>query len=894
MEIISSTETLNTLLFDAISSICEDFNYEQSLEKFLAELSKDLGICKIYTAFTSHVEFNCLLERNSKNELAYFDSESQLQTLLFPIIKIEKVFGFIILKGEDLTHLSDPTSYQSIQKFAFVIGQQIWIWKKLNENAEALEKAIEERNFFESILSNNPTEVVVLNNDFKYVYLNKHAIKSDELRNWMVGKDDFEYCKKTNRDDTIAINRRKLITKIQISKKPQSFEETFNLPDGTFITQLRMLHPMLDASDNLIYTIGFSINITKIKEQERLINLQKEAIINSPDGIAILDPSGKYVFMNRAHEVFFDYEERELIGENWETLYSQEEEERLKAEVFPILMQNRIWRGETTGTKKNGELIYQDLTLRMMEDNSLICATQDISALKSNYQLLKETNQKLELAIEANQLGMWSWNLTTKKIEGNNHFFNVFFDKNYEKNYDPFERFLNNIHPDDLTHVKKAFDKLLQRNPENLEPYQSIEYRIQKSKSDYTWIMMNVRVISFDENGNPQQIIGFILDTNEIKEAEHKIRENERKFKELVENLREVIFETDAELNFSFLNAAWKLVTGHSPEDFIGSSLHLLFETDIQSKIKNFIQAQVDDSLAKNIQLEAIIKNEQGQPIWLDIAISIKSDKIGNFIGIRGSFEDITLRKNAELELLKALANEKELNELKSRFVNMVSHELRTPLAGIYSSAEIMELRLDKNKTPIDETLSNAFKNKIQHILQDVERITSLITDVLTIGQIDSSRVKFNPIANNLKDYIVQYLNSEASRVIGNHTLNFTDKVKQPIVNFDSVMISHILNNIIGNAAKYSDPTSEVKIEIENIENYFKIEVSDKGIGIPKEELDNIFTSFFRSSNVENIPGTGLGLSIAKYFTELHEGKINISSKLGKGTTITICIPICQ
>jgi PAS domain S-box-containing protein len=894
MEIISSTETLNTLLFDTISSICEDFNYEQSLEEFLAELSKDLGIFKIYTAFTSHVEFNCLLERNSKNELAYFDSESQLQTLLFPIIKIEKVFGFIVLKGEDLTHLSDPTSYRSIQKFAFVIGQQIWIWKKLNENTEALEKAIEERNFFESILSNNPTEVVVLNNDFKYVYLNKHAIKSEELRNWMVGKDDFEYCKKTNRDDRIAVNRRKFISKIQISKKPQSFEETFNLPDGTFITQLRMLHPVLDGSDNIVYTIGFSINITKIKEQERLINLQKEAIINSPDGIAILDPSGRYVFMNRAYEVFFDYEVGELIGENWETVYSQEEEERLKAEVFPILMQNRIWRGETTGTKKNGELIYQDLTLRMMEDNSLICATQDISALKSNYQLLKETNQKLELAIEANQLGMWSWNLTTKKVEGNNHFFNVFFDKNYEKNHDPFERFLNNIHPDDLTHVKKAFDKLLQRNPENLEPYQSIEYRIQKSKSDYTWIMMNVRVISFDENGNPQQIIGFILDTNEIIEAEHKIRENERKFKELVENLREVIFETDAELNFSFLNAAWKLVTGHSPEDFIGSSLHLLFETDIQSKIKNFIQAQVDDSLAKNIQLEAIIKNEQGQPIWLDIAISIKSDKMGNFIGVRGSFEDITLRKNAELELLKALANEKELNELKSRFVNMVSHELRTPLAGIYSSAEIMELRLDKNKTPIDETLSNAFKNKIQHILQDVERITSLITDVLTIGQIDSSRVKFNPIANNLKDYIVKYLNSEASRVIGNHTLNFIDKVKQPIVNFDSVMISHILNNIIGNAAKYSDPTSEVKIEIENIENYFKIEVSDKGIGIPKEELDNIFTSFFRSSNVENIPGTGLGLSIAKYFTELHEGKINISSKLGKGTTITICIPICQ
>ncbi len=894
METISNTETLNTLLLNAITNICETFENGQSLEDVLAQLSKNLGVNSIDTVGSTHIDFSDFLERNSKNEFNYLDPKSKLQTLLFPIVKIEKVFGFIVLKGENLSHLSEPRSYQSVKNFALVLGQQIWIWKKINENEVALEKVKEERNFFEAIISNNPTEVVVLNNDYKYVYLSKHAIKSEELRNWMVGKDDFEFCIKTNRDDTIAKKRRNILSQVQINKQPYSLEETFDKPDGSTISHLRVLHPVIDESENVLYTIGYSINITKLKEQEHLIALQKEAITNAPDGIAILDPSGKYVFMNRAHELFFDYEAGELIGKNWEILYSQEEEDRIKLNIFPLLMRDRIWRGETVGMKKNGELIYQDITLRMMEDNSLICATQDISAIKQNYLLLKETNHKLELAIEGNQLGMWSWNLVTKKIEGNNYFFNSFYNRLTKEDEYPFERFLKNVHPEDKIQVKKAFAKLRRRSPNNLDPYQTIEYRILNGERDYTWIMMNARAINFDENENSQQIIGFILDTNEIKEAEHKIRKSERKYKELVENLREVIFETDAELHLSFLNAAWELVTGHSPDAFIGSSLPLLFEPDIQLKLKNLMQAQMEDELAKNIQFEAIIKNEQEQPIWLDIAISIKRDKSGNFIGTRGSFEDITLRKNAELELLKALANEKELNELKSRFVNMVSHELRTPLAGIRSSAEIIGLRLDKNKTPIDETLSIAFKNKIQHIVQDVERITSLITDVLTIGQIDSSSVKFNPTSNNLRDYIVRYLNSEASRVLGNHTLNFIDKVKQPLVNFDAIMISHILNNIIGNAAKYSDPASEIKIQIDNIENYFKIEVSDKGIGIPEGELDNIFTSFFRSSNVENIPGTGLGLSITKYFTELHEGKINISSKMGKGTNITIYIPICQ
>ncbi len=894
METISNSETLNTLLLNAITSICETFENGQSLEDVLEQLGKNLGVDSIDTIGSTHIIFSDFLERNSKNEFYYFDPKSQLQTLLFPNIKTGKVNGFIVLKGQQVAHLIEPSCYQALQKFAFMLGQQIWIWENINEKAVALEKVIEERNFFEAIISNNPTEVVVLNNDFKYVYLSKHAIKSEELRNWMVGKDDFDYCIKTNRENTIAINRHNLLSQIKINKQPYSFEETFEKPDGTFISHLRMLHPVIDESENLLYTIGYSVNITKLKEQEHLIALQKEAITNAPDGIALLDPSGKYVFMNRAHEVFFDYEEGELIGKNWETLYSQEEEDRIKLNIFPLLMRDRIWRGETVGMKKNGELIYQDLTLRMMEDNSLICATQDISAIKQNYLMLKEINHKLELAIEGNQLGMWSWNLATKKIDGNNYFFNSFYNRLTKEDEFPFERFLKNVHPEDKIQVKKAFLKLRRRSPNNLDPYQSIEYRILNGERDYRWIMMNARAINFDENGNSQQIIGFILDTNEIKEAEHKIRKSERKYKELVENLREVIFETDAELHLSFLNAAWKLVTGHSTDAFIGSFLPQLFEPDIQLKIKNFMQAQLEGELNRNIQFEAIIKNEQGQPIWLDIAISIKSDKAGNLIGTRGSFEDITLRKNAELELLKALSNEKELNELKSRFVNMVSHELRTPLAGIRSSAEIIEMRLNKSKTPIDETLSIAFKNKIQHIVHDVERITSLITDVLTIGQIDSSRVKFNPTANNLRDYIVRYLNSEASRVLGNHTLNFIDNVKQPLVNFDAIMISHLLNNIIGNAAKYSDPASEIKIQIDNIENYFKIEVSDKGIGIPEGELDNIFTSFFRSSNVENIPGTGLGLSIAKYFTELHEGKINISSKLGKGTNITIYIPICQ
>jgi PAS domain S-box-containing protein len=885
---------LEKTLFDAITEICEAFENGQSIEEILSTLASQLGISKICFISKQDKEFEFLLGLEEGIIHKQPITQPELSFLAFSIKKVENIFGYIVLKGADVGHLVEPSVYLLLQKFSFVFGQQVWIWEKIKVKAIALEKANDERNFFETILSNNPTEVVVINNEYKYVYLNKHAIKSDELRAWMIGKDDFEYCIHAKKPIEIAQKRRDLLNKIKLDKRPYSFEETFDLPDGKYISHLRMLHPVLDVNYNLIYTIGYSINITRIKEQERLIDLQKEAIINSPDGIAILDPSGKYVFMNKAHESYFDYEEGELIGKPWEILYEAEELKRIQEHIFPHLMKEGIWRGETVGKKKHGDPIYQEITLRMLDDNSLICATQDVSYIKHQYQLIKEANQKLELAIEANQLGMWSWNLLTRKVEGNGHFYDVFFDKIYENEENPFASFLNNVHPEDRDLVGEAFGKLLNRQDGNEDFYQSVEYRIKKANGEYNWVLSNARATNFDANGKPQQLIGFLLDTNEIKEAEHKIRESERKYKELVENLREVIFETDEHLNFSFLNAAWEKVTANSPTAFLGSSIRQLFDPNTSEEFLEFVDRQKTHINSDTFQIETKIKNAQGQDIWLDIAISIKVNDEGKFCGTRGSFEDITPRKNAEIELLKALEKEKELNELKTRFVNMVSHELRTPLAGIRSSAEIMEMRMDKSSVPLDESLSKPFKAKIQHIVQDVERITSLINDVLTMGQIDASRVKFNPSPSNLKDYIIRYLNVEATRILGNHTLDFVDKTKYREVNFDPHMIAHILNNVLGNAAKYSAPESEIKIHLSNKDHYFLIEVSDKGIGIPESEQANIFTSFYRSSNVENIPGTGLGLPIAKYFTDLHQGKIEIKSKAGKGTTLSLLLPLCQ
>lgn len=752
-----------------------------------------------------------------------------------------------------------------------------------------------QKDFYENILNNIPSEVIVWDNKQRYVFVNKHAVANEDVRRWLIGKTDREYCTYRNKSLSLAEGREQLFNEIKNTGKAASREEKFNLPDGKYRKHIRFVQPVFNKKNKLEHAIGFSLDITKISEQEEIINKQNEAIKNSPDGIALLDANGHYYFMNRAHEAIFGYEEGELIGKHWSILYDTDGINYINKEVMPLLVKNGTWNGESKGITKNNKYIFQEITLKFLPDGSLLCITRDVSELKNNYHIIEEANHKLELAINNANLGMWTWNPKSDEVESNNIFKQMFYflhDENGKFIKNGFKSWILAIDDKYRSNVENAINKVVKRVKNENDIDFSFEYRLADNFGG-KWFLTFGRVVSYDEFDMPKSVIGFTIDTTTHKISEEKIKQSEKKYKDLVENLREVVFETDNQMRFTYLNPSWETLTGYSIKHTLSKPMLFFFHPEVKNDQITLINNFGLDNNRQHLHTELRLIKNDGSDLWVDIELNKTDEKLNTNNGhYWGSMENITARLLAEIELKNALEKEKQLGELKSRFVNMASHEFRTPLAGIRSSAELIMLFARKNNEVYNKLIEMGIDKKIQYIISDVDKVTSIMTDVLTMGKIEASKIKYSPALGNIASFIQQVIHEEATRYVEGSKINLINNVESCNILFDHTLLRHAFSNILNNAIKYSPHHTEINVYTNTTKDFFEVCVEDFGIGIPENELPFSFDSFFRSTNAENIPGTGLGLHISKYFIQLHHGEINIKSMLNKGTTVCFKIPL--
>lgn len=246
-------------------------------------------------------------------------------------------------------------------------------------------------------------------------------------------------------------------------------------------------------------------------------------------------------------------------------------------------------------------------------------------------------------------------------------------------------------------------------------------------------------------------------------------------------------------------------------------------------------------------------------------------------------------RKKAQVQLQKtqnelrvSLENEKELHQIKTRFISMVSHEYRTPLTVITSSVNLLINYLDKMTT---EQIDKQYKN----ISASVVSMTNLLDDVLMIGKTEAFST-LNIFEFDLSNSIASII--EDIRFIDNGKHIFKLQMPEKLcVCSDKKLLDHAIGNLVSNAVKYSKKGKEVKVLVKEIdEENISIEIIDQGIGIPEEDLEQVFESFYRSSNTEAIEGTGLGMSIVKKSIEAIGGTVKIESEVGVGTNVKIIL----
>ncbi len=240
--------------------------------------------------------------------------------------------------------------------------------------------------------------------------------------------------------------------------------------------------------------------------------------------------------------------------------------------------------------------------------------------------------------------------------------------------------------------------------------------------------------------------------------------------------------------------------------------------------------------------------------------------------------------RTREAELKRALGRERELNELKSRFLSMASHEFKTPLSTVLSSAEIIELYQDTEQQP----------KRLRHldrIKSAVNQLTEVLDDFLSLSQLEQGKVGVNLQTIDVRALLATSIeSSEGQMRPGQHIeMIVAEGIKN--VESDPKLLRHVLMNLISNAAKYSPEDALIIVRAESAGSKLRISVEDKGIGIPETDQSHLFDRFFRAGNVENIKGTGLGLNIVSHYVDLLSGTIDFQTQLGQGTTFTVTLP---
>ncbi|MBD2256841.1 ATP-binding protein [Pseudanabaena sp. FACHB-2040] len=249
---------------------------------------------------------------------------------------------------------------------------------------------------------------------------------------------------------------------------------------------------------------------------------------------------------------------------------------------------------------------------------------------------------------------------------------------------------------------------------------------------------------------------------------------------------------------------------------------------------------------------------------------------------LQARVEMLLRSRRLSLELQTALEQERELKELKSRFVSMVSHEFRNPLNVISGFARLLE---QHNLPPERRT---DFSQRIQTA---VESMTALLDDVLAVGKVEMSGLAANAPLLEIEPFCRKLIEEIKVGTGTNHIVQVDCEDERLMASVNESLLRQVLTNLVSNAIKYSAPQSTVWLKLKCQAEAVIFQVQDEGIGIPSVDQTRLFESFYRASNVGKIPGTGLGLAIVKQVVEQAGGTISVTSEVDVGTTFTVTLP---
>lgn len=382
------------------------------------------------------------------------------------------------------------------------------------------------------------------------------------------------------------------------------------------------------------------------------------------------------------------------------------------------------------------------------------------------------------------------------------------------------------------------------------------------------------------------------------------VRASEERFRALVDNSFELTVVIDAQGRMKYLTPAAKRMFGVPGAE--GPLKEGEFKAMVHPDDRQQVKQARDEVLrtpGSTVRITDCRMMTREGAVRHTEAVGTNCLEVRGVEGIVINIRDVTERKLAEetlrrsnasleqrvaertAELHRALAHERELGEMKSSFVSLVSHEFRTPLGVIMSATEVLQRYFD-HLTP---------EKRLKHlgmIFRSTKNLAQLIEEVLLLARVEDGKMQFSPEVQDLEKVCRTLVDEVHSATAGACPIHFACLPGLEGAMTDETVLRQIVNNLLSNAVKYSDEGKAVDFSVERRNGDAVLTIKDRGIGIPPEDQERLFTTFTRGSNVGQRPGTGLGLVIVDRCVKLHGGRLKIDSEAGQGTTVTVTLPV--
>jgi PAS domain S-box-containing protein len=431
-------------------------------------------------------------------------------------------------------------------------------------------------------------------------------------------------------------------------------------------------------------------------------------------------------------------------------------------------------------------------------------------------------------------------------------------------------------HPDDIKISAEAIQSLLDRKTS----VSRFEKRYLKKDGNVAWVDISIH-LSRDQQDTPQFFISVTIDISHRIEAEEKLKKSEEQLREILNNLQDAFFRTDMSGRITMVSPSTKRMFGYEPSDeLVGQLSSMLYydsaeRDDMIEILRN--AGQVVDFIVRG-------KRKNGTSFWVSMNVQFIKDDQEQILGTDGMIRDITERKQAEMDLIKAKHQAEENNSLRSALLNNMSHEIRTPMNAIMGFSDLMK---DANPDEKDVYSDIINKSSIQ--------LLALIDDVILLSRLQSEEMPlrksiFKP-ADLVADVSLMFSLEKGSKGLVVRPA-IPENFAEFVISADYKRIRQVLTNLVSNAVKYTFSGS-VEIGFERKGPQIEFYVKDTGIGIPESEIKKIFETFYRSEQAISlaIRGTGLGLNIASKLVGVLGGRLEVESEHQVGSRFSFTIP---